>query len=73
MLINLGDNSNRSQARELERGERRNQITNSVINAKTRTICFLSQIQRVYVPIEESTKDVSLLNLSLSQMVMKTG
>jgi hypothetical protein len=41
LWITLGSNSNRSQAKELERGERKNQITKIVINAKIRAICFL--------------------------------
>jgi hypothetical protein len=31
------------------------------------------QLRRVYVPIEDSTKDGSLSTLSLSYTVMKTG
>jgi hypothetical protein len=63
------------QARKLEKGEREEESNRKDCDQyKDMNVLFLEvQLRRVYVPVEESTKDESLSTLFLSHTVTKTG
>jgi hypothetical protein len=69
----FGSQLKSSQASELEKWERKNQITMIVINAKTRAICFPRFNSKEFTSLLRCPQRICLSTLTLSHTVTEAG